>query len=78
MEKCKIRHNKNLVKIFVENEFVHEYKYEKPLGILKGSVSIFRGSGSMDDVKIYDGERKLVYENDFSTETSYLKTFYPK
>lgn len=52
-------------KIFLENELLHVFRYKQPLGDIKGLVYYFRGSGSVDYVRLYDDDNKLVYADEF-------------
>ncbi len=53
------------VSFYMDNELFYEKKYTLPIGLLKGLVFSFKGSGAIDFVKIYNLKKKILYQNDF-------------
>ncbi len=53
------------VKIFFEDELIRQLSYNKDIGAIKGISLGFKGTGSVDYLRLYDGENKLAYEDEF-------------
>lgn len=60
-----IKVKKNRLLIFLKEDLLHSEKYENSLGLLKSIKYTFRGCGKVDYVKVFDGEDKVVYKEDF-------------
>jgi len=61
--KMKVKDKK--VSVYYENEEIYTMTYKGSVGKLVGISIFFKGSGSIDWVKIYNNEGVLVYSEDF-------------
>lgn len=55
----------NSVTAYFDGEFVYSKPCEGSIGIIQGLAFSFKGSGSIDWVRLYDGNGQLKYSNDF-------------
>ena len=62
----KVKTHNNRLKIFVNNEELYDFPYKGKIGILKFMQIYFKGTGSVDWVKISDLEGKILYNEDFN------------
>jgi hypothetical protein len=53
------------VNVYFEGEKIYTMEYKGQVGSIQGIYFSFKGSGSVDWVKLYDGNGNLVYERDF-------------
>jgi len=53
------------VKAYYEEDLVYTKSYEGKVGKIYGIRQSFKGSGSIDWVKLYNGDGKLIYSEDF-------------
>jgi len=53
------------VSVYYENEKIYTMQYKGKVGNIAGIYLSFKGSGSVDWVKLYDANNTLVYEEDF-------------
>jgi hypothetical protein len=51
--------------IFLNGSLVHELKYKKDFGAIKGIIYTFTGPGSVDFIRIKNLEGKDIYSDDF-------------
>ncbi len=53
------------VTFYMDGKQIYTLSYTVPIGKIKGIILTTRGTGSIDHVKLFDGEDKLVYEDHF-------------
>jgi hypothetical protein len=57
--------NNQILKIFVDDKLLHTVPYQGKIGKLKFMQILFKGSGSVDWVKISSLDKKILYYEDF-------------
>jgi hypothetical protein len=58
------------VYIYLNDSLIHKVRYSKSVGDIVGIVITSRTNGETDYVKLYNGNNKLVYEDDFGGEAT--------
>jgi hypothetical protein len=53
------------VKVLLDGKPVYQAAYQQPVGKIRGIVYNFRGSGSVDYVRLYDARNALVHADEF-------------
>ncbi len=66
----KMEFKNKVVTIFLNGEEIYKTSYQTSNGKIKGVYYSFGGSGAIDFTRLYDGEKKLVYSEDFEKITS--------
>ncbi len=54
-------------RIFIDNQLLYSIPFKKSIGMIKGLSFRFREFGAVDYVKLYNGQNKLIYQEEFSS-----------
>lgn len=66
----KIRNENHVFNLILSDTLIYKQEYKKPLGNLIGVIIYFSGTGRIDDLKLYNENKKLFYSYDFNTPQS--------
>lgn len=58
------------VKLFLDNQLLCSIPYKKSIGTIKGLSFRLREFGAVDYVKLYNGQNKLIYKEEFSSPST--------
>lgn len=54
-------------KLYFNDELIHSMPYDGDVGLLKAFQIVFKGAGSVDYIKLYDGNGDLYFNEDFDS-----------
>lgn len=63
--KIKIKVKNHMLSIYIDNNLIYSMPYVGSVGSITGLHFDFKGSGSVDWIKLYNSNKKLVYHEDF-------------
>jgi hypothetical protein len=52
--------------VYVNNHLKYKTTYNSTIGNIRGFICRFKGSGSMDYIRLYDSKKKLRYDDEFN------------
>lgn len=55
-----------LGKLYLDNTLLNSTAFQKNIGAIKGLSFRLREFGAVDYVKLYDGQNKLIYQEEFA------------
>jgi hypothetical protein len=55
---------------YLDGRLIYKTKYSRSVGTIVGIELTSRSSGEADYVKLYNGKKQLVYEDDFGGKVS--------
>lgn len=71
-----IRVRNKSAEVFLEGKKIYSTKFKNNVGQIKGLKYIFKGSGAVDYVRLYNERNALVYEDNFD-EPGQLQAGHP-
>ncbi|WP_256010633.1 hypothetical protein [Desertivirga xinjiangensis] len=64
--KVKIEVVNKKVNVFLNNKLSYKNSYKQAIGNVKGFKIKFKGSGSMDNIRVFNTKKQLIYREDFN------------
>lgn len=63
--KIRIEVKNKVARVYANNVFKYKTSYNTPIGNVRGFFCRFKGSGALDYIRIYDLNKKLLYQDEF-------------
>ncbi|WP_374166085.1 hypothetical protein [Arcticibacter sp. MXS-1] len=63
----KIKVENKRVRVYLNNRLAYKNSYKEPIGQVRGFKIKFKGSGSMDNIRVFNSDKRLVYRDNFDS-----------